>query len=88
MAFKAVSVTVPGDASEVTLADDVGSQAGEAGLAYRNTGTVDCLVGGPGTCLFPLKAGEILGVDSRGGLLSAKIASGSSAGTIVVLEDR
>lgn len=82
MAVKAVQIPVPADGSEVAVVDDDGDHIMGNEMTYRNTGAVDLLVGGPGSCVYPLAKdpnaggfGEALGGKAHpGDILYVKVA--------------
>lgn len=96
MAVKGVQVVVPADGTEVPVVDEDGDHIMGNDLSFRNTGTVDLKVGGPGSCVYPLAAdpdsagfGEAVGASlGTEDMMYVKIASGAVAGEITALKTR
>jgi hypothetical protein len=87
MALKATQIAVPSDGTPVQVVDDDGDLIPGQELGVRNTGTVDLLVGGPSSCLMPLKVDEYLGLSmDQLDVLYVKVKTAGTIGQLTALK--
>jgi hypothetical protein len=89
MAVKAVVVAVPSNGTVVPITDEDGDVVVGNHMGFRNTGTVDLLLGGESSALFPLKVDEFYGAEcGPEDTFYVKVKTNGTAGEITAVKSK
>lgn len=89
MAVKSVVVAAPSDGTLVPIVDEDGDNVMGNHMGFRNTGTVDLLLGGSDAAHMPLKVDEFYGAEcSVDDLVYVKVKTAGTAGEVTAMKTK
>lgn len=89
MGVKSVVVAVPSDGSLVPIVDEDDDKVQGNQMGFRNTGTVDLLLGGSDAAHMPLKVDEFYGAEcGADDLFYVKVKTNGTAGEVTVVKTK